>query len=160
MSSLFCFDVVLLDNSYLYVVEYFVSPTLYSQKMPKKFLFILTAFFIAFTLVNDYFVGEGLYLGFFHEKATITNLFFFILTSAIHSVGVHAEKKFKQSFAQVYLLIISTRLFGSLSYFLIMWSYHYDNLMAFTLSFLFLYFSYTVFEISILIANLRPHLKS
>ena len=128
--------------------------------MHKKFLIIVTAAFITFTLLNDYCVEKGVMLSFFHEKSTITNLFFFILTIMIHFVGMYTEKNFKSSFAQVYLLIISTRLFGSLSYFLVMWSYRFDDMMAFTLSFLFLYFSYTVFEISSLIANLRPHLKS
>ena len=128
--------------------------------MHKRFLIAVTAAFITIALLNGYCVEKRILVGFFHEKATITNLFFFILTIMIHFVGMYTEKNFKSSFAQVYLLIISTRLFGSLSYFLVMWSYRFDDMMAFTLSFLFLYFSYTVFEISSLIANLRPHLKS
>ena len=128
--------------------------------MPKKFLIYTTSFFVLFALATGYCVDEKIYQGFFHPKGVITNLFFFILTVVIHFVGVYANKKFKPSFAQVYLLIISLRLFGSLSYFLIMWSYHFENMMAFTLNFLFLYFFYTVFEISSLITNLRPHLKS
>ena len=128
--------------------------------MPKKFLLVTTLFFISFSLLNAFCVDKNVLQQFFHEKAMITNLFFFFLTIIIHFVGIYTEKKYKQSFAQVYLLIISTRLFGSLSYFLVMWSYKYDGMMAFTLNFLFLYFCYTVFEISSLIANLRPHLKS
>ncbi len=125
----------------------------------KKFLLPVTLFFIITALINDYFVEKGIGLSFFHQKSITTNLFFFILTVAIHFVGLYTERNYKQSFAQVYLLIISTRLFGSLSYFIVMWSYQYDSMMAFTLNFLFFYFCYTVFEISSLITNLRPHLK-
>ena len=128
--------------------------------MNKKFILVLTIYFVAFALVNGYCVEQDFLLGFFHDKAVITNLFFFVFTLALHFVGFATEKKYKESFVQVYLLIISTRLFGSLSYFLIMWSYQFENMLSFTLSFLFLYLSYTVFEISILITNLRPHLKS
>lgn len=128
--------------------------------MSKKFLIPVVLFFVLFALLNDYLVEQEMGLRFFHEKSIVSNLFFFLLTIALHFVGVFTEKKYKQSFAQVYLLIISTRLFGSLSYFLVMWSYKYEAMLAFTLNFLFLYFCYTVFEISSLIANLRPHLKS
>jgi hypothetical protein len=128
--------------------------------MSKKFIVIITSFFMIFALTNGYFVAEQIGLGFFHQKAEITNLFFFLLTILIHFVGIFSERKFKQSFAQIYLLIIATRLFGSLSYFVIVWSYHYEGMTAFTLNFLFLYFCYTLFEISSLITNLRPHLKS
>jgi hypothetical protein len=128
--------------------------------MNKKFLLPITLFFVSFALLNDFFVESGKGLTFFHDKSMNTNLFFYLLTVLLHFVGVYTNKNFKQSFAQVYLLIIATRLFTSLSYFLIVYSYHYDSMMAFTLNFLFLYFCYTLFEISSLIANLRPHLKS
>ncbi len=128
--------------------------------MPKKFLIYLTAFFVLFALLTGYCVEENIWQGFFHPKGAITNLFFYLITVIIHFVGVYVNEKFKPSFTQVYLLIIGFRLFGSLSYFLIMWSYHYEGMMSFTLNFLFLYFFYTVFEISSLITNLRPHLKS
>ena len=61
------------------------------------------------SLLTGYCVEHKLATGFFHEKGIITNLFFYILTVAVHFAGTYVNEKFKQSFALIYLLIIVPR---------------------------------------------------
>ena len=125
--------------------------------MSKKFLFINTAWFLLVT-ISYYFLAELNWTG-LHPKAQITNTFFFFLTLNIHFIGVLANKKFKEQFALIYMLIITFRLLGSLTFFTIIWYTKTPDMTKYAFHFLFLYFFYTVFEISTLLATLRPNLK-
>ena len=76
-----------------------------------------------FVLVSlSYFILEKLDWQGLHPKAQITNIFFFILTLNIHFIGVFANKKYKEQFALIYMLVITFRLLGSLTFFTVLLS--------------------------------------
>lgn len=125
--------------------------------MSKKFLLLNTGWFLIVTIAYyflDLLNWEGI-----HPKAQITNIFFFFLTLNIHFIGVFANRKYKEQFALIYMLIITFRLLGSLTFFTVIWYMKTPEMTKYALHFLFLYFFYTVFEISSLLATLRPNLK-
>lgn len=125
--------------------------------MGKKFLFLNTAWFLFVGVA--YFVWAKFDWPGYHPKAQVTNIFFFLLTLNIHFVGLFANKKYKEQFALIYMLVITFRLLGSLTFFTVLWYLKIPEMKKYSLHFLFLYFSYTVFEISSLLATLRPNLK-
>ena len=123
----------------------------------KKFLLFNTLWFLLASVV--FYVLEYLNSPLYHPQAEVTNVFFYFLTLNIHFVGKYADNKFKDQFALLYMLVITFRLLASLSFFTVLWYKKVPNMMVYTFNFLLLYLSYTVFEISSLLATLRPNLK-
>ena len=127
--------------------------------MSKKFLVYIVILFFVMSLLTYIAQQYNVLSSLFHAKGHVLNLFFFILSLNVHFIGVFLQKKYPSQFPLLYMLIITVRMLGTLSFYLVLWKMKLVKDMSLNINFLLLYFSYTVFEISSLLATLRPNLK-
>jgi len=127
--------------------------------MSKKFLLYNTLLFVVVAVLTELSKRYGFLSFMIHDKGHVLNLFFFFLSLNVHFIGVFLQKKYASQFPMLYMLVVTVRMLGVLSFYLVLWKMRFVEEMSLNINFLFLYFFYTVFEISSLIATLRPNLK-
>ena len=117
----------------------------------KKYLISISVLTLLLVIINHYGSGVGLNL---HETFGSMLIFFTAQSVIIAGVLWLAEKK-GEYYGLIGLGIVVLRLITAILFLIVMYVQGVDQAMQFVVQFMLLYLSYLVFELTVVLANLR-----